>query len=100
MSALAQSGHPYSAQAISSFAIAPPNYHHQNTCARVEVQPNAPDNDPIVRAHARESHAASASVFAYNARRSGVARMYEQAGGAREMAHETYLLARFEPLLG
>jgi hypothetical protein len=26
--------------------------------------------------------------------------MYDQAGGAREMAHEAYLLARFEPLLG
>jgi hypothetical protein len=25
--------------------------------------------------------------------------MYDQAGGAREMAHEAYLLARFEPLL-
>jgi hypothetical protein len=28
-------------QASSSFAIAPPKYHHQNTCARVEFQANA-----------------------------------------------------------
>ena len=46
-----------------------------------------------------ESHAASDRVFAYSARRSGVGTMYDEAGGAREMAHETYLLARFEPLL-
>jgi hypothetical protein len=100
MSALAQSGHPYSAQAISSFAIAPPNYHHQIPVRESRFSRTPTDNDPIVRAHARESHAASASVFAYNARRSGVARMYDQAGGAREMAHEAHLLARFEPLLG
>ena len=59
-----------------------------------------PDNDPIIPADAGESRAASDRVFAHSARRSGVARMYGQAGGAREMAHETCLLARFEPLLG
>ena len=58
-----------------------------------------PDNDPIIPAHAGESRAASDRIFAYSARRSGVARMYDQAGGASEMAHEAYLLARFEPLL-
>lgn len=57
------------------------------------------DNGLIICPHAGDSHAASNSVFAHSARRSGVAAMYDQAGGAREMAHEAYLLARFEPLL-
>jgi hypothetical protein len=46
-----------------------------------------------------ESRAVSDRIFACSARRSGVARMYDQTGGARELAHEAYLPSRFEPLL-
>jgi hypothetical protein len=68
-------------------------------CMSRDSDERPPDNDPIIPAHAAESRTASDRVFAHSARRSGVARVYDQAGGAREMAHETYLLARFEPLL-
>ena len=53
----------------------------------------------IIRAHVAESHATCDRVCAHSARRSGIARMYDQAGGADEMADEAYLPARFEPLL-
>src|SRR5215471_9730503 len=53
----------------------------------------------IIRAYVGESRAASDRACAHSARRSGVARMYDQTGGAREMAREAYLFARFEPLL-
>src|SRR5262245_61894336 len=54
---------------------------------------------PIIHAHVGESRPACNPICANSARRSGVARMYDQAGGAREMAHEAHLPARFEPLL-
>jgi len=53
----------------------------------------------IIRAHVGESRAASDRTCAHSSRGSGVARMYDQTGGAREMAREAYLFARFEPLL-
>src|SRR5215475_10259530 len=50
----------------------------------------------IISTHVGKSRAASAIT---SGRRSSVAGMYDQAGGAREMAREAYLFARFEPLL-
>jgi len=53
----------------------------------------------IIRTHVGKSRTASDRACAHSARGSGVARMYDQARGAREMARKTNLFARFEPLL-
>ena len=54
----------------------------------------------IIPPDAAESRAVNDRVCAHSARDSGVAEMYDQAGGAGEMAHEAYLPARFKPAVG
>jgi hypothetical protein len=88
------------AAAITKFTALPVTYHqYQIPVGESGFRRTSTDSDLYNPCHVEESRAASDRICAYRARRSGVAAMYDQAGGAREMAREAYLFARFEPLL-
>ena len=73
--------------------------HQSNTCGRVGIQTNVHLSDLYNLHPCWEEPRRCDRTCAHNSRGSGVAGMYDQAGGAREMARKACLFARFEPLL-